>query len=150
MPQALLAIRIAPCMATEGHRSWVVSRSWFLPPRQTAYLFSTPMTRPTNGTASYSLYWSTSHCPADCGTPDSGPEKSVRTPYPEALFEELIDGETSSIRSHAMVEFGLYWNLRDPPRICRSSIGRPAVSRPSLDAQKPCYKAGSVFLCAES
>ncbi|KAK6814108.1 hypothetical protein RU639_010145 [Aspergillus parasiticus] len=104
------------------------------------------MTRPTNGTASYSLCWSTSHRAADCGTPGSGPEKSVRTPYPEALLEELIGGETSSIRSHVMVEFGLYWNSRDPPRICRSSICRPAVSRPSLDVQKPCYKAGSVLL----
>lgn len=33
MPQAALAIRIAPCMATEGHRSRIVSRSWF-PPSQ--------------------------------------------------------------------------------------------------------------------
>ena len=129
MPQKLLAIRIAPCVAREGHRSGIVSRSWFSPPRRTAYLFSTLTMRPTNGTASYSLYWSTSHRPADCGTPGSGPEKSVRTPYPEALLEELIGGETSSIRSRAMVEF---WTVLEF-EVLHGSAGVPLVARPSRD-----------------
>lgn len=65
----------------------------------------------------------------DCGTPGSGAERSVRPPYPEVLLEELIGGESSSIRPHGMGEFGLFWNPRDHPRIGRSSIGRAVVSR---------------------
>ncbi|KAK1138874.1 hypothetical protein N8T08_001701 [Aspergillus melleus] len=127
MPQELLSMTAVPCVTTEG---------LVPPPGQTAYPFSTPMTRPTYR-----------------ALPHTGSTGWHRTLQLTALLEELIGGETSGIRSHAMGEFGrtvlaFERSSTDLPEF-RLSPGRLETLLDALDAQRLCYKAGPV-LCAKS
>jgi hypothetical protein len=130
MHQGLQGIMTVTDVAAEGHTGRIVSCRSSPTKADNLPIFNNDDESNLTGTAPYSIHWSTSHHATDRGTPGSGAERSVRTLYPEVLLEELPGGETSSLRSHGMGEFGLYWNSGGHPPIGRSSIGRPAVSRP--------------------